>query len=126
MEGFGSSADSDGEEDEEEEEESSTTPTPGGDHEGSSPAGIDIDGHRGGEEDDDDDFAVEEEAPLDPHRLSKTVSHSSNTGFRAPKLRRMSSPIGMRNSVGPGGSEHLSNGLGQSNSGFGAGGNSYT
>jgi len=39
--------------------------------------------------------------------------------------KRMSSPIGLRESVGPGGGTKLSNGLGHSHSGFGAGGSSY-
>ncbi|KAL3425326.1 MFS transporter [Phlyctema vagabunda] len=39
--------------------------------------------------------------------------------------RRLSSPIGMRGSVGPGGSRRLSNGLAQSNLGHGTGGSSF-
>ena len=71
-----------------------------------------------------DEFAIGEGAPLDSQRLSKTVSYSSGAKH-FPPLRRMSSPLGQRNNVGPGGSERLSNGLGQSRSGFGAGGSSY-
>ncbi len=62
---------------------------------------------------------------LDPQRLSKTSSHSSGTLHFGPPLKRMSSPLGQRQNVGPGGSDKLSNGLGQSRSGFGAGGTSY-
>ena len=51
----------------------------------------------------------------DSAELSKTVSHSSG---------RISSPLGLKESVGPGGNV-LSNGLGHSQSGFGGGGTSY-
>ena len=70
-----------------------------------------------------DEFAVSD-AALGSHRLSKTVSHNSGA-VHFPTLRRMSSPLGQRDNVGPGGSDRLSNGLGQTRSGFGAGGSSY-
>ena len=72
----------------------------------------------------DDEFATEDEGLLNPHRLSHSVGRSSTDQPRVP--RRMSSPFGMKDSVGPGGGSRLSNGLGQSNSGFGTGGNSYS
>ena len=62
--------------------------------------------------DEDDDFAVEESALLDPQGLSKTLSHSSQRLKSGSLPRRMSNPIGMRDSVGPGGGRRLSNGLG--------------
>lgn len=62
---------------------------------------------------------------LAPERLSKTTSHSSGTTMFGQSLKRMSSPLGQREIIGPGGSGRLSNGLGQSRSGFGAGGTSY-
>ena len=56
--------------------------------------------------------------------LSKTLSHSSeNRPF--PLLRRISSPIGIGSNIGPGGSDKLSNGLGQTRSGLGVGGTSF-
>jgi len=52
---------------------------------------------------------------------------SLNKTPRKIKVRRMSSPIGMRGgSVGPGGGRRLSNGLGQSNVGHGTGGTSFS
>ena len=69
------------------------------------------------EEELDDGFAVEEEATLSSHRLSKTVSHSS--GARIGHIqKRMSSPVGLREAVGPAGGAKPSNRLGQSRSGF--------
>ncbi len=49
----------------------------------------------------------------------------SNGHPHRTSAKRISSPIGLRESVGPGGGTKLSNGLGHSHSGFGAGGNSY-
>ena len=74
-------------------------------------------------EDEDDEFAIEEDAPLSSQRLSKTASNGSRS-IRLP-LRRMSSPIGQKENIGPGGSDRLSNGLGQTRSGFGTGGTPY-
>ena len=71
------------------------------------------------------EFATEADSLLSSLALSRTVSHSSAGRPHGPQ-RRLSSPIGMRDFVGPGGGSRLSNGLGQSNSGFGAGGNSYS
>lgn len=49
------------------------------------------------------------------------------TPYGSPGTKRMSSPIGIRGgSVGPGGARRLSNGLGQTHSGHGAGGSSFT
>ncbi|KAL8713285.1 MAG: hypothetical protein Q9220_002484 [cf. Caloplaca sp. 1 TL-2023] len=70
-----------------------------------------------------DDVALEDEELLSGNKLSKTASKSSGAAIGLP-LRRMSSPIGLRASPGPGGNR-LSNGLGHSRSGFGAGGTSY-
>ena len=74
----------------------------------------------------DDDFAMEESSLLDPQHLSKTLSHRSRGLMSTSLPIRMMSPIGMKDSVGPGGGRRLSNGLGQSNSGFGTGGTSYS
>ena len=82
-----------------------------------------VEGHEDVDESE-DEFAIAED-PLLPHhvRLSKTVSSSSPVRpVTAHMERRMSSPIGMREGVGPGGGRRLSNGLGQSMNAFGAGG----
>lgn len=87
------------------------------------------------EEGEEDDFAFID-SPLLSERLSKTVSRSSGlhpgsasaSGSRRNSfsmLRRMSSPVGMREPVGPGGGRRLSNGLGQSMDGLGTGGTSF-
>ena len=87
------------------------------------------------EEGEDDDFAFID-APLSSERLSKTVSRSSGlhpgSASTAESRRnsfsmqkRMSSPVGMREPVGPGGGRRLSNGLGQSMDGLGTGGTSF-
>ena len=86
-----------------------------------------------------DDFFFDESTPLIPSRtpsrtLSKTVSrasqysqssqlHSAAGSFKA-RGRRLSNPIGMTRPLGRGGST-LSNGLGQSRDGMGAGGTTY-
>lgn len=78
----------------------------------------------GGGEEETDGFALEDEGLLSTgDGLSRTVSKSSSAAVGMP-LRRVSSPIGLRTSPGPGGNR-LSNGLGYSRSGFGAGGTSY-
>ena len=56
--------------------------------------------------------------------LSRTGRSNTGTNRIGMGLRRMSSPIGLMTSPGPGGNT-LSNGLGHSRSGFGAGGTSY-
>jgi MFS family permease len=68
----------------------------------------------GGEEDDDDDFAIAENAPLMvQERLSRSMGGGKHlTPSDAGSERRTTSPIGMRESVGPGGGRKLSNGLG--------------
>ena len=71
-----------------------------------------------------DGFAAADEGAVSSFKLSKTVSHSS--GARMGHIERMSSPLGLREAVGPGGGGRLSNGLGQTRSGFGAGGTSYS
>lgn len=72
------------------------------------------------------DLAVEDGPPLPRARVSKT--EREDVGERlTPRVAhsRMSSPLGMRDGVGPGGGRRLSNGLGTTRSGFGAGGTSY-
>ena len=121
MEGFGGAGDSDSESEEDETVAPSATEPAG--NVSSEP--IAIGGQTSPEEESDDGFATEEEGPVASHRLSKTVSHSSGTMIGHIE-RRMSSPVGLREAVGPGGGGKLSNGLGQSRSGFGAGGTSYS
>ena len=89
-----------------------------------------------------DDFAIEEDDDDDDShpsipskKLHKTQSPSSRyhqltpaageIGSSARLARRMTSPLGMTEGIGPGGGRRLSNGLGQTRSGFGAGGTSY-
>ncbi|KAK4692802.1 hypothetical protein P7C71_g4474, partial [Lecanoromycetidae sp. Uapishka_2] len=113
MEGFGGNeSDSDEEEDEE------LLNSDDKDHEYNRSAPVDIGGGP---------LAEHENAANDlgPARLSATTSHSSGTTPFGQPLKRISSPLGQRDCVGPGGSDRLSNGLGQSRSGFGAGGTSY-
>lgn len=66
---------------------------------------------------DNDDFLKPEPSP--------SVAIHSSEGWHARSARRISSPLGMRDSIGPGGSDKLSNGLGQTASGLGVGGTSY-
>lgn len=76
-----------------------------------------------------DSFA---DSTIQPHpipHLSRSKT-TTNTNL-APKAtdshmyRRMTSPIGMRDGLGPGGGRRLSNNLGQTRSGWGTGGTSY-
>ena len=61
-----------------------------------------------------------------------TIESKDSTGQRLhPDLasippKRMTSPIGMRDNIGPGGGRRLSNGLGQTRSGYGVGGTAYS
>jgi hypothetical protein len=56
--------------------------------------------------------------------VSSDSGRSSGSGISGFE-RRMSSPIGLRESVGPGGGRRLSNGLAASNLGQGTGGTSF-
>lgn len=115
MEGFGGDIDDDSDTDEE-----IDSPNFDGDELGrSDPVGIDGNPPKRNATQEDQITSLS-----DPTKLSKTVSHSSGSAF-GPPLRRMSSPIGLKESVGPGGNANLRNGLGHSNSGFGSGGTSY-
>ena len=120
MEGFGGDEDSDsdnedhGDEDgtlqNEEDDSSHAIPIGGG------PLAEDGEGN--------DHFAIDDNHLPGSEGLSKTVSHTAEGG-PFPLLRRMSSPIGMKDNIGPGGSDKLSNGLGQTRSGLGTGGTSF-
>ena len=123
MEGFGGSAEDDDDEGAEAEDELrySLAAEEGGQSSGTSVGQSPNQNYQ----DEEDDFAISENSPSATQRLAKTVSHSSKGLSIGSLPRRMSSPIGMRDSVGPGGSKNLSNGLGQSISGFGTGGTSY-
>ncbi|MCJ1272871.1 hypothetical protein MMC21_000660 [Puttea exsequens] len=61
----------------------------------------------------------------DAEHAAKPAGPASETSPVGLPLRRMSSPIGQRENVGPGGTDRLCNGLGQTRSGLGAGGTSY-
>lgn len=76
---------------------------------------------------DSDELALEDESSLPVARTSKTEREEMGARLtpRAAGGARMTSPLGMRDGVGPGGGRRLSNGLGTTRSGFGAGGTSY-
>lgn len=116
MEGFGGGDDS-------EDEEEETIPEDDNEQVSSCPINIEHPALAEHVEDEDYEFAIDEDAPLSSQRLSKTASNGSRS-IRLP-LRRMSSPIGQKENIGPGGSDRLSNGLGQTRSGFGTGGTPY-
>ena len=137
MDGFGGADDSDSDEEAEEEEEllSSTDGNEGGATSSALQIGS-IDGiidartaeQLGEQAEGEDDFAMEDDPPVAPRhkQLSKSVSNSSQLNPSHAYLpRRMSSPIGLRESVGPGGGRRLSNGLGQNMDGLGSGGTAY-
>ena len=107
QEGFGGK--NGGESDEEEEEEESLLPILDEENEDEGGRGI-----LGGDEVFEDG---DEEA-----ELLDNVDENFDGGKR---MRRMSSPIGIRESVGPGGGRRLSNGLAASNNGQGIGGTSF-
>ena len=127
MDGFGSANDSDSEDD-------ATVGDETAGQESSDVTRTSYRGQRGGlngivegnedVDESEDEFAIAEDPLLSRHvRLSKTVSSSSPVRPTIAHVeRRMSSPIGMREGVGPGGGRRLSNGLGQSMNAFGAGG----
>lgn len=79
-----------------------------------------------------DEILEEEEAldtidgpPLSPIKSRKSIDDGRSRRNSVTRLeRRMSSPIGMRGSIGPGG-RRLSNGLAASNMGQGTGGNTF-
>ena len=71
-----------------------------------------------------DHIAIDNNSLPSSQLLSKTLSHSSQRP-PFPLLRRISSPIGIGSNIGPGGSDKLSNGLGQTRSGLGVGGTSF-
>ena len=80
-----------------------------------------------------DSFRHEEDAldvvdgpPLSRSERSGSVAGSQGGRRRGePFERRLSSPIGLRESIGPGGGRRLSNGLAASNLGQGTGGTSF-
>ncbi|KAL9000944.1 MAG: hypothetical protein Q9169_000428 [Polycauliona sp. 2 TL-2023] len=70
-----------------------------------------------------DDFMEENAGLLSDKGLSKESSRSSGGRVGTPG-KRVSSPLGLKKCPGPGGND-LSNGLGHSRNGFGAGGSPY-
>ncbi|MCJ1245879.1 hypothetical protein MMC30_003083 [Trapelia coarctata] len=79
-----------------------------------------------------DDFAIEEDDFVDEVASTEAETETRNLG-RGTDLhseatllsKRTSSPLGMRESIGPGGGRRLSNGIGQSMNEFGAGASPY-
>ena len=61
---------------------------------------------------------------VNSQQLLNATDHTIEEDTITP-LKRISSPIGLKENVGPGGSDKLSNGLGQTRSGLGAGGTSF-
>ncbi|MCJ1281177.1 hypothetical protein MMC26_000495, partial [Xylographa opegraphella] len=127
MEGFGGTEDSDSDEDDDEENLPQGRDSAENGARSSAVQVMDLDGITEEPNDLEDDFAVEDD-PLVIRRdmLSDASGNSNQLHPRHDRAeRRMSSPIGQRESVGPGGSRRLSNGLGQSMDGFGSGGTAY-
>ncbi|KAL6714113.1 hypothetical protein ACLMJK_008607 [Lecanora helva] len=115
MEGFGGGEDSDDEDDQDEDgilqdEELNPRVAPVGD-------GLLADEAN-------DRFPADDTLMPGSQSLSKSVSRMSE-GSQLPPLKRISSPIGMKDNIGPGGNDRLSNGFGPTRSGFGAGGTSF-
>ncbi|KAI9870796.1 MAG: hypothetical protein M1830_003795 [Pleopsidium flavum] len=81
--------------------------------------------HKIREEEEDDAFAIEHPLPASSSSSSRKLTSSHNLATPSSVQRRMSSPLGMREGVGPGGGRRLSNNLGQTRSGWGTGGTSY-
>ena len=130
LDGFGAGED-DESEDEEEESLLTRADSPDG---GARSSGIQIDGHDGtpelsgaGHDQAVNDVTFEENLLLTlPGTITKTLSNDSQFGREYPELpRRMSSPLGLRESIGPGGGRRLSNGLGQTMTGLGTGGTTF-
>ncbi|KAF4631816.1 hypothetical protein G7Y89_g6324 [Cudoniella acicularis] len=81
-------------------------------------------------EDDEEALDVVDGPSLARRRKSKGDDEGENNGLQKRRMsremkRRMSSPIGLREPVGPGGGRRLSNGLAASNCGQGTGGTSF-
>ncbi|MCJ1421062.1 hypothetical protein MMC32_007424 [Xylographa parallela] len=127
MDGFGGAEDSDSDEENDEED----LPREGGTTESGARSSavqvMDLDGITEEPDDIEDDFAVEDDPLVIRRDMLSDASSNSNQLYprHAGVERRMSSPLGQRESVGPGGSRRLSNGLGQSMDGFGSGGTAY-
>lgn len=129
MDGFGGADDSDSDEEDEEVEpflqRSSTAGSAG------RSSGIHVrslDGIAEEPDEMDDELALEDDPFVTRHEVAS--GHARNSSQLQPRYagyeRRMSSPLGLRESVGPGGGGRLSNGLGQSMDGFGTGGTAYS
>jgi hypothetical protein len=132
MDGFGGTHDSDSEDEDEEEED--LVAEPGSIDEGTRSYPSQLGTGDGTEEvdaprlsQDEDDFAVEEDPlmtlPEAARRRSSSGSHLDPAKLGVP--RRMTSPIGQRGNIGPGGERRLSNGIGQTMNEFGTGGSPY-
>ena len=127
MDGFGGAEDSDSDEEDEEEDLPQRRDFAENEARSSAVQVVDLDGLTEEPDDLEDDFAVEDD-PLVIRRdmMSDAGSNSNQLHPRYAGLeRRMSSPLGQRESVGPGGGRRLSNGLGQSMDGYGSGGTAY-
>jgi len=140
MEGFGGAADSDGDEsetelnndvDDDRDIDEDTIAETNVDDLTALPSALDDDILT----DEPDSFATDSHLlPVPPSSTTITTkerkrtasSTASNLTAASVDLhRRMSSPIGMREGLGPGGGRRLSNNLGQTRSGWGTGGTSY-
>ena len=116
MEGFGGCESSDSEDDDDKGLEEESLLTDDEEVQRSNTIRIGVESPSDGSKE--DSLATGEATP------NKLASYSNGHSHRI-STNRISSPIGLRESVGPGGGTKLSNGLGHSHSGFGAGGSSY-
>ena len=123
MDGIGDAADDEGNGETDDELPSSSLPP-----EGQEPStGIDINDASQPKHPDysNANFPIDDPFLPETQVLARTFSHSSKSLSQRSLLRRISSPIGMKDNEGPGDGKNLSNGLGQSSSGYGTGGTSY-
>jgi hypothetical protein len=128
VEGEGFSRDEDSEDEEEEEE--SLLPTLDEEEESGILDGDEIEGFR---DDTEEALDVVDGPPLSKIRSNVEDGHRRRRGSMGlnvqegfePFERRLSSPVGLREPVGPGGGRRLSNGLAASNMGQGTGGTSF-
>lgn len=130
MEGFGGDSDelSDTEEEAHEAQPWTDSHSEEGDQAIASGISIGPTSHTGvGQQDHEDDgeFAVEDEPLLDAQERGGRSERRDSHLTPGLKNHKLSSPIGLREPIGPGGGRRLSNALGHTNTGLGTGGGSF-